>query len=446
MNNLKIHKRVEVGSNPIRVAFYSHDTQGLGHVRRNIAIAHALQTGDIPLSTLLITGTQLSGAFELPQNTDVVSLPAVEKGIDGSYRSRFLPMSLEHVIELRKNTICGALAAFRPHVLIADKVPGGFGNELLPSLRMLRANGITRCVLGLRDILDDPQTTRREWATTHTEYIVAHYYEAVWVYGDPKVYDLVEEYSLDERIAERVIFTGYLDRSNVQGKLPAMPNRKQGRNILCMLGGGQDGIDLAEAFVKAQFPADTHATLLTGPFLPQSSFERITTHARQNRAPFEIVRFQPNPETLLGQADLVISMGGYNSVCEILAHGKRTLIVPRVQPRQEQWIRATRLNELGCVDLLHPHSLSPEQITRWIASALQEACNPTADIDLQGLARLPHYLAEMIRQPFRRTWVTHRFANRQLQKLPDHPATFDTQASSYMQTVPPSRMEPVHQR
>ena len=51
-------------------------------------------------------------------------------------------------------------------------------------------------------------------------------------------------------------------------------------------------------------------------------------------------------------------MGGYNTSCEILACGRRALIVPRIIPRREQLIRAQRLSELGAVDVLHPQALS----------------------------------------------------------------------------------------
>ena len=37
-------------SSPIKVVLYSHDSQGLGHVRRNLAIAHHLATA-LPVLT-----------------------------------------------------------------------------------------------------------------------------------------------------------------------------------------------------------------------------------------------------------------------------------------------------------------------------------------------------------------------------------------------------------
>ena len=47
-------------------------------------------------------------------------------------------------------------------------------------------------------------------------------------------------------------------------------------------------------------------------------------------------------------------MGGYNTYCEILSFDKPALIVPRVQPREEQLIRARRAAELGLIEMLLP--------------------------------------------------------------------------------------------
>jgi predicted glycosyltransferase len=45
-------------------------------------------------------------------------------------------------------------------------------------------------------------------------------------------------------------------------------------------------------------------------------------------------------------------MGGYNTFCEVLSMDKRALIVPRIVPRQEQFIRASRAAALGLVSML----------------------------------------------------------------------------------------------
>ena len=61
---------------------------------------------------------------------------------------------------------------------------------------------------------------------------------------------------------------------------------------------------------------------------------------------------RPQLEELIAGAKAVVAMGGYNTFCEILSFDKRALIVPRTQPRMEQFIRAKRAEELGLSSML----------------------------------------------------------------------------------------------
>lgn len=64
---------------PRRVAFYSHDTQGLGHIRRNIALAAALVAAEPDTDVLLLTGNPEAATLPLPPNTDIATLPTIRK-------------------------------------------------------------------------------------------------------------------------------------------------------------------------------------------------------------------------------------------------------------------------------------------------------------------------------------------------------------------------------
>ena len=79
---------------PVRVLLYSHDSQGLGHVRRNLTIAHHIAaaipaaTGR-PVSGLLVSGLAPASVFPLPQGFDWLTIPGISKGKDG-YQPRSL--------------------------------------------------------------------------------------------------------------------------------------------------------------------------------------------------------------------------------------------------------------------------------------------------------------------------------------------------------------------
>jgi predicted glycosyltransferase len=108
-----------------------------------------------------------------------------------------------------------------------------------------------------------------------------------------------------------------------------------------------------------------------------------------------VLDFVPEPACLIERADRVVSMGGYNTTCEILSYSKTALIVPRVRPRQEQWLRASRLRELGVIDMLHPDLLSPDAVGAWLACT--SPCSPAGRqrIDIDGMQRIPELLEEM---------------------------------------------------
>lgn len=194
----------------LRVAFYSHDTQGLGHVRRNSLLAAAMVAADPATSALLVSGAREAAALPLPDRTEVAVVPEVAKNRHGGYSSRRSLRSLDHVVALRTAALERALVDFAPHLLVVDKVSRGFGGELEQTLRRLRREHGTRTVLGLRDVLDDVETTQREWERSRTPDAIVSLYDQVWVYGDPAVFDPAEEYGWTDPVRARIRYTGYL--------------------------------------------------------------------------------------------------------------------------------------------------------------------------------------------------------------------------------------------
>jgi len=257
-------------------------------------------------------------------------------------------------------------------------------------------------VLGLRDVLDDPATLQGEWARAQNQDAVRRYYDAVWVYGDPAVYDPVREYAFAPDVAAKVRYTGYLDQrarlrfASRDGKDPvAALGLSAGRLALCLVGGGQDGAELATAFVDADLPPNTNGVLVTGPCMPAAVQRRLTLGAaREPRR--RVVPLLPEPTRLLRRADHVVAMGGYNTVYEVLSFAKPALIVPRVRPRCEQLIRAERLRALGLVDVLHPQDLSPGALSAWLARGRTEVRRAREHIDFNGLSRIPRLLEELL--------------------------------------------------
>ena len=399
-----------------RIACYSHDTVGLGHTRRNIAVSAAMINSWPGADAMMITGNPEATSLWLPPRTDVVTLPTVTKDTSGRYRSRTLNASLDSVVRMRSALIEAAVTSFAPDLLIVDKVPLGVADELVPALRRLRAEHHTKIVLGLREILDDPVTAVAEWSRSGATAAIEEFYDAVWIYGDRRVYDPIIEYGLPASVADRCVFTGYLaaDRFVDAGETPPVPDPFTRPYVLCTVGGGQDGAELAQTFARTPLPADHDGVVVCGPFMDADAREVV--HELAAGTPrMTVLDFVPDLHRLIAGAAAVVAMAGYNSVCEVLATDHPALLVPRTEPRTEQLVRALRLAELGVADLLRADRLDAEQLAAWTADAVvgtRSYAESRAAIDTRGLQRLPAVAERLIATPTRqhRRGVDHRAA------------------------------------
>ncbi len=384
-----------------RIALYSHDTQGLGHIRRNLLLASVFQKMECEPVILMLSGARELGSFAIPPGVDCVTLPALAKNAQGQYGSRCLNVTVDEVVDIRRGVFRAALEAFSPDVFVVDKAPRGALNELDGVLHSLRERGSTRLVLGLREVLDDAESVEREWREGGFENIVRDTYDRVWVYGDRAVFDTAAEYSFSQDVQRKTRFTGYLDPRDcwlptTAREAPVVQPEDIPPNpfVLCEVGGGQDGAPLARAFLDAALPKGWHGILVTGPQMPEAhraEFQRRAAARRDMR----ILEFVTDCRPVLAKADRVICMGGYNTVCEVMAYCKPALVVPRVVPRTEQLIRAERLSRMGLIDMVTPDQLSADTISNWLASpGPAHATTAASRIDMHGTRRLPGLLEE----------------------------------------------------
>jgi predicted glycosyltransferase len=339
--------------NDARILMYSHDSFGLGHLRRCRAIAHALVDRYKGLSVLILSGSPIIGSFDFLPRVDFVRIPGVIKLHDGEYQSLGLHIALDQTMEMRAAIIRQTALSYRPDLFIVDKEPLGLRGEVVSTLEMLKAKGTT-LVLGLRDIMDEPKLLMREWQRKRVLPALEHMYDEIWVYGLERFADPVEGVDCPVAVRRKMIYTGYLRRSVPQ--LTESPARPIGEEpfVLVTVGGGDDGMSVVDWVLRA-YEADPGiplaAVVVLGPFMP-AAMQRQFRDRAERLGRIAVVTFDAHVERLMEKAVGVVAMGGYNTFCEILSFDKRAILVPRVKPRREQQMRANRAAELGLVRML----------------------------------------------------------------------------------------------
>ncbi len=358
-----------VGSSWInKILMYSHDTFGLGHIRRTLAIAGRLRK--TPATVLILTGSPLVGRFNIPRRVDFVRIPGMIKVTNEQYLPLSMKLEATEVLEIRKSIILSTAQAFQPDFFIVDKAPLGLKREVVDTLRWIKES-LPSCtsILGLRDIMDSAASTIQDWRSKGIYDAMECLYDEIWVYGHQSFYDAIAEYQIPDHIARKVTFTGYIPRhvppayeiQALQEKLSLDPNQK---TILMTTGGGGDGYPVVNTFIEAferhDVPENVRAIIVTGPFLSKRHFNDVKI--RSQKLGFTVLRFHDFMEGLIGAADVIVSMGGYNTVCEIISQRKPCLIIPRTVPREEQLIRAQVLCSKGFCEYLHPDHLTPDAV------------------------------------------------------------------------------------
>ena len=381
---------------------YSHDTFGLGHLRRCREIAHALVENFKRLQVLIVSGSSIAGAFDFRARVDFIKIPSVIKLHSGQYTSLGHHIDLSETLEMRRAIIQQTAELYRPNVFIVDKEPLGLRGEIEQTLVMLKARGCT-LVLGLREVLDAPSVVRAEWTRNEALRKIEALYDAVWVYGCKDFWDPLTGLDVPRPVRARMTFTGHLSRSmpraqNV-GSLDLPDNF-----ILVTAGGGGDGAPLMRQVLGAREydrSLDFPLVMILGPFMTAGEREEIRERAR-HVANVTVLDFESQIEAIILRSTAIVSMGGYNTFCEILSFDRPALLVPRKRPRSEQRIRAERAAELGLVDVLPSEAATdPARMAEALRRLPRRPPPSECDrkVDLCGLETIAEMVESYIERP-----------------------------------------------
>jgi PAS domain S-box-containing protein len=409
-NAMDEHSWSRRGGSGERLLVYSHDTFGLGHLRRCMAIIRELCRRHPESSILLVTGSPMVHRYPMPPGADYVKLPALQKVGVSSYEARTLQIPGADVKSLRSNLILHAAQDYAPTALLVDHSPTGGSGELLPTLEWLGERGDCVRILGLRDIIDDPVQIQRRWAEEGIHDVLEEHYDHIAVYGNQSIFDTVSAYGLSPSAAAKTEFVDYICSGSSDEPSTQDASESARPLVFVTIGGGDGGgesvlVPFLQMMREHESEIDFEAEVLTGPFVEAALMQQLTQLAEG--LPVRIRDFLPSTRSLQERAAVVVSTAGYNTVTDVLSWARSSVLIPRVLYRKEQLIRARRLAELGLCTCVEPDGLTPQALLQAISSArsssaLQQA--RAAGLPLQGVHRVAELFERVISTPIQ----THR--------------------------------------
>jgi predicted glycosyltransferase len=391
-----------------KILVYSHDTFGLGNIKRMLDISRHLVAAHSDVSVLIVSGSPMLHAFRIPPRIDYIKLPCLARTITGSYDTKFLELEYEETIRLRTNLLVSTVLDFPPDLILVDKKPFGVSNELGAALELLQRRGACpKLVLLLRDILDSPEATAEVWRKNRYHEAIQRFYDRILVVGSPEIFDLSSEYQFPASSQSKVHYCGYLKREKgprSREEIRRELDVRDERLVLVTAGGGEDGYRLLSSYLQGLNGLPGHpgfrTLLVCGPEMSEPN--RRSIHAAADRPDVLVKDFSDDMMGCMDAADLVVSMGGYNTLCEIFTLHKRAIVVPRSRPVQEQWIRAERMARLGLLRAIHPDELTPDALICAVREELSLSnvrLRDLYEVDLTGMARISSSIYELLQGP-----------------------------------------------
>lgn len=415
-----------------KVMFYCQHVLGMGHFMRSMALIRGLKGFQV----CFLNGGEMIPGFEFPDSVEVVNLPPLKsdaafkeiQGVDGQ--------SLAEIQQARVGRLLAEFERFQPDAVIIELFPFGrkkFAFELIPLLARIRLKGsAVKVVCSLRDILvSRPDQARYEAQVCA---LMNRYFDALLIHADPSFQRLEETFTRVHELNVDIKYTGYV----VQGTPDltasvedltdfAKPVKNDEPLILVSIGGGRVGYELLVSAIEASdliYAALPHRMLIFGgPYLPAEQFLQLQALAADK--PHIILRpYTTHFLDFLRQADLSISMAGYNTCMDILSTGVRAMVWPFTGgDNNEQTLRANKLELLGLVSVISPDELQPLRLAEKIAQQLRT--EPTsATLDMSGVKKTAAFLTNLLQEK-----------NMSLSKSQRFPKPWSSQSRSFFKAL-----------
>jgi predicted glycosyltransferase len=373
-----------------KILFYCQSSLGIGHTIRSLRIAEGLSES---FEVHYLNGGETISGLEIPLGIQCTNLPPIVSDPDfDSVHAVDSELDVESTINLRRNLILRTFRRFAPDIVLVELYPFGRGRfhaELEPLLLSAKEHG-SKIVCSVRDIL-----TKREDQEAFERKVVKRmnrFFDLLLIHSDPDFQRLDDTFTRLDDILAAKCYTGF-----VVPEITSEP-RRNGPKIVASIGGGRFGHELAEAVVRtAPLLAERiphQIELYTGPFCPEDVADRLRqlAHGQSN---IRVERFCPDLHHKLVTADLSISMGGYNTIMNIIATGVPAMVMGCTNNGgMDQVARAEKLARLGVVDVITPDDLPPATLAKKIIHSLNRQPAAVA-LDTNGVTATTRVLSAL---------------------------------------------------
>jgi predicted glycosyltransferase len=389
----------------MRILLYNSAARGTGQYVRSMKIAEFI-TSFAPDSSCRILAGNSVVERSLPRNTDVVALPQIFKSLNGAYSLRaceehpFSPASasLKKAFAVRRQIIDSTIDSYAPDIFLVDSRPGGLAGELMDPLSRVSSS---RCksVLLLRDIVDAPRETVRRWQEEGVYSLIRTLYDSVVFLGEQSFFDALVEYRLQLHKG-KVCHVGFLGNPGFDIVNSMLAPQTSKRRVLVTVGGGFDGSGIIKTVCdllvdKAENIGGLAFTIVLGANSPLTGAQ-IRQHVKSADPHVEVVTYVSDLTSRIAEADLVISMCGYNTMFELIEAQKKVIAVPRGHSGYEQTLRARLLSRIyDGLWVIPQNEFSPKRLGITIADAL-EAPPPQVRIPMNGASNLIAHLVSLV--------------------------------------------------
>ncbi|GKX34374.1 MAG: glycosyl transferase [Rhizobiaceae bacterium MnEN-MB40S] len=376
-----------------RVLFYVQHLLGVGHVFRTMRI----------VERLVETGFQVTvahGGEKLPDmvscGADIHYLPSLRWAAADDTRllSADGRPADDAYKDMRRDALLQLLQDTGPDVIITEAFPFGRRQmhfELLPFLEAASALAKRPIILAsIRDILQEGNKPSKDLQTVD---IIEQFFDGVLVHGDARLTPLEATFPFVDKICDKLHYTGIVTPRISPDTEPQMHF-----DVVVTAGGGMLGRELIRAALLARESTnlkDARWCVCTGPYMAQEEFDALGELATGGNVTLRT--FLPDLPAVLSEAELSISLAGYNTVADLMAAGCRAVIAPQWNDKEtEQLRRAELLSQRGLVEMIGHEEKTPAMLAEAIRRVMAKPAPDWRSIETDGAARTAETLSRLI--------------------------------------------------